>query len=210
MLNEIERIAQVISEDPSAPPIINESSLGKIYQYAMDYDCAIVSASRGDPSDNSMCVIDSSFAPRATKSSKRQAGSRQTVKYETNAENTALLLDEIRALGYIVIQVRGSYIEGMNSEAAKLVNENSFFVVNNTNDANFNRQMIKLGEQFCQDSVLLSPKGARNAYLYGTNYSSFPKYQQEVGVGRLFLGDPHGEAEFHTRLGQRPFRFKED
>lgn len=212
MLNEIERIANVINEDPNVPPVINESSLGKIYQHAIQYDCAIISASRGDPSDNTMCVT---TRPHSTNPSKMP---HRSIKFLTNAGNNRLLYTRLRELGatlgnkssgrFIVIEIRGAYIENFNQNAARHVRENAFFVADKAGDfKSFKAEIVGLGEQFCQDSVLISPQGAASAYLVGTNYASFPGYQNESAVGQLFLGDPHGDTEFHTTLGKRPLRF---
>jgi hypothetical protein len=135
----------------------------------------------------------------------------------TNTDNNRLLRTRLHELGgssdkssgrFIVIKVRGAYIESFNQKAARHVRENAFFVADRGDDfKSFKAIIVGLGEQFCQDSVLISPKGAKSAYLLGTNYASFPGYQNESVVGKLFLGDPHGDTEFHTTLGKRPLRF---
>ena len=63
-----------------------------------------------------------------------------------------------------------------------------------------------LGKKFCQDSVLIIPKGGQGAYLHGTNNSEFPGLDQKIMVGDLKMG---GEDEFMTKVGNRPFTFGE-
>ena len=133
----------------------------------------------------------------------------QTKKYEVNSLNTGYLKKELENLRYDVISVRGAYIEGFNSPKQFRVDENSFFVVNSKDDPKFKSNIAALGEKYCQDSVLISPKGGRSAFLYGTNNSDFPGYHQEINLGRLFVGDPSGTEQFHTRVANRPFNFRE-
>jgi hypothetical protein len=102
----------------------------------------------------------------------------------------------------------GNYIENFNTESAVEVGEESFFVVNKNSDEDFFPTLIKLAKYFCQDSVLLKPKG-EDAYLYGTNNSEFPGLGNTINLGSFKGGE---EAEFHSRVGKskRPFFFAED
>jgi len=213
-MNDIARIAKFIFEDVHQKPVILESGLSKLYNYALNFDCAIISASRGDPFDTTNCAIGKTpgldeVTKQREMNIRRDSNRQFTKKYDVNRTNTNYLRTELMQLGYEVIPVRGAYIEGFNTTNAFRVAGNSFFVVNKGRNPKFNDDIIKLGEKYCQDSVLLSPKGARDAFLYGTNNASFPGYSQTAKLGRLFVGDPEGEEQFHTRISDRPFSFKE-
>jgi hypothetical protein len=218
-MKDIEIIAKQISEDIDAKPVISESGLSRLYDYAMAFDCAVISASRGDPLDTTNCALgntpglDEVFGTVAAKEEyehdqKIAEGRTPTRKYTINQINTRNLRAALVAYNYVVIAVRGAYIEGFNTLAAKRVHENSFFVVNRTEDPNFVRNIVDLGMKFCQDSVLISPKGGKSAYLYGTNKADWPGLHQTDRIGRLFAGAPEGEQEFHTRLGNSAFAYR--
>ena len=87
------------------------------------------------------------------------------------------------------------------------VAEESFFVVNLQDDPDFTDQISKLGEKFCQDAVLIVPRGAEGAYLFGTNNSEFPGFGQRIEAGNLSFGR---EKEFMTKVGNRPMAFTEE
>ena len=109
-------------------------------------------------------------------------------------------------MGYGVTRVDGSYIENFDDmDNRKEVSEESFFVVNLKDDSNFNNNIVKLGQKFCQDSVLLIPQGGDGAFLLGTN-ESWPGLGEKEPVGAFEGGK---EAEFMSRVKGRPFVFKE-
>ena len=108
---------------------------------------------------------------------------------------------------YGVTNVDGSYIEDFNTPEAYEVAEDSFFVVNLKDDPDFAKYIVILGEDFCQDAVLIIPKGGQGAYLHGTNNSEFPGYGRRVQAGDLSFGR---EKEFMTKVGGRPMAFTEE
>jgi len=173
---------------------MNESSLSRTYQHMMEHDCAIITGYRGDPTDNSKCV----------------AGHRKDVgddAVKINRDRNAELISNLRSLGYGVTSVAGSYVEDYMQDTAREVKEASLFVVNLNDDSSFLSQIENLGQYFCQDSVLLIPKGGQGAYLLGTNTNNFPGLGQQMEVGSFAGGE---EAEFMTRVQNRPFVFKEE
>ena len=74
-------------------------------------------------------------------------------------------------------------------------------------DPDFIKYIVDLGDEFCQDAVLIVPKGGKGAYLQGTNNSEFPGYGQKVQAGDLSFGR---EKEFMTKVGGRPMAFTEE
>ena len=169
---------------------LNESSLSRLYRHMMAHDTAIITAYRGNPNDDSNCVDKSQVTG-------------ETSNKIRNTDLKATLL----ALKYGVTSVDGSYIENFNTPEAYEVAEHSFFVVNLKDDPDFAKYIVILGEDFCQDAVLIIPKGGQGAYLHGTNNSEFPGYGRRVQAGDLSFGR---EKEFMTKVGGRPMAFTEE
>lgn len=165
--------------------LLGESSLNRVYQHMLSHDTAALTAFR-DESIN--CLDNSSTEPN------------------NNLRNKELKATLLR-LGYGVTAVDGSYIENFNTKAAKEVKENSFFIVNLNDGSDFFSNIEKLGQLYCQDSVLLIPKGGINAKLLGTNNGEFPSLGQTINVGRF---KPAQESEFMSRVGGKPFNFGEE
>tara|TARA_Y100001963_G_scaffold62219_1_gene86821 strand:+ start:392 stop:1087 length:696 start_codon:yes stop_codon:yes gene_type:complete len=182
--------------------LINEAGLAKIRQDMLDFDTAFITAFRGDINDKSMCA----YTPPPKDVSERSRMGRKGV---TNRRNNKDLSAYILSRGYGLKNVQGSYIENFGSidpeKIPREVKENSFFVVNLNNDPQFFDEIIDLGKRYCQDSVILVPKGGE-AFLYGTN-NTYPGLDQKETVGK-FMGGETGE--FMSRIGGRPFIMKED
>ena len=169
---------------------LNESSLSRLYRHMMAHDTAIITAYRGDPNDDSNCVDKS-----------------QVTDDSSNKLRNRDLKATLMSLGYGVTSVDGSYIENFNTPEAYEVAEHSFFVVNLEDDPDFAKYIVILGDEFCQDAVLIIPKGGKGAYLHGTNNSEFPGYGRRVQAGDLSFGR---EQEFMTKVRGRPMAFTEE
>ena len=182
--------------------LINEAGLSKIRQDMLDYDTAFITAFRGDINDKSMCV----YVPPDEEEIKERSrmGRKGVTNRKSNKDLSAYLLSQ----GYGIKNVQGSYIENFGSidptKIPREVKENSFFVTNLNNDSEFFEQIINLGKRYCQDSVILIPKG-EEAYLYGTN-KTYPGLDQKETVGK-FMGGETGE--FMSRIKSRPFVMRE-
>jgi len=182
--------------------LINEAGLAKIRQDMLDYDTAFITAFRGDINDKSMCV----YVPPDEEEIKERSrmGRKGVTNRKSNKDLSAYLLSQ----GYGIKNVQGSYIENFGSidpnKIPREVKENSFFVTNLNNDPEFFEQIINLGKRYCQDSVILIPKG-EEAYLYGTN-KTYPGLDQKETVGK-FMGGETGE--FMSRIKSRPFVMRE-
>ena len=174
--------------------VLNESSLSRLHRHISAHETAIITAFRNDPTDASDCT------GNATAPSDEQNA------YEMNKERNRQLKAALLRKGYGVTRVDGSYIEDFGDiDKQKEVSEESFFVVNLKNSSDFNLVISKLGQMFCQDSVLMIPKGGTAAYLLGTN-NSWPGLGKQEPVGEFTGGK---EAEFMSRVRNRPFIFKE-
>ena len=170
---------------------INESSLSRLHQHTQEHDTAIITAHRNDPEDAAGCIE----APPETGN-------------DNDTRNRVLKAALLRA-GMGVTAVDGSYVENFEDpDPLKRVevSEESFFVVNLKDSGTFVDEVKKLGELFCQDSILIIPRGGTGAYLLGTNDTSFPGLGNEESVGDYSAGQ---EAEFMSRVRGRTFTFKE-
>jgi len=184
--------------------LINEAGLNKIRQDMSDYDTAFITAFRGDIDDKSMCV----YVPPSEEElfERNKMGKRGVQNKRNNRELSAYLLSQ----GYGVKNIQGSYIENFGSvdpeKVPREVKEASFFVTNLNNDPEFAEQIINLGKRFCQDSVIIVPKG-EEGYIYGTNTSKYPGLDQKETVGKFAGGET---GEFMSRINSRPFVMKEE
>ena len=180
---------------PDKPLLKEMSSLSRVHQHMVEHDTAVITAFRDDPGDLEKCVGETN------------GGEPIVDAHRENKLRNRNLKATLLSLGYGVTRVDGSYIEDFNTPQAVEVAEESFFVVNLAESSEFFKDMVTFGEQFCQDSVLLVPKGGSTGYLVGTNNSEFPGYKEKIPVGNRHLGE---EGEFMTRVRNRPFLYKEN
>ena len=169
---------------------ISESSLSRVHKHMEERETAVITAFRGDIEDFSKCT-ERSDTPE---------------EEDTNLSRNRDLKAALLSLGYGVTKAKGSYIENFSTPEAFEVSEDSMFVVNLEEDPSFANSITTLGEKYCQDSVLIIPKGAKGAYLIGTNNSEFPGYGNKIEVGERDFGR---EKEFMTKVRNRPFTFGE-
>lgn len=182
---------------------LTESSLSRVYGHIQEHDCIIISAYRSNPLDRTKCTDNALSAESfATEPETGRPRRKREINRMRSAELKALLLDE----GYQVTEVLGSYIENFSTPQQVEVKERSLFVVNSSENADFLSRLTKLGEAYCQDSILFIPRGGKEAFLLGTNNSDFPGLGNKIGLGDFKGGE---EAEFMTRVNDRPFTFKE-
>lgn len=180
--------------------VIQESSLSRINQHISEHDCATITAFRNNPDDHSDCVS-GYHAP----SSFQEEG---LSKHEINIRNNKFLKAALLSKGFGVTNIDGSYIENFKSTNPKNppieVKEDSLFVVNlqDIEQNSFFEIIAELGKKYCQDSVLLIPKGGnQGAFLRGTN-NSWPG----VGIDVTYKNIGYGkEREFMSKVRNRPF-----
>ena len=196
--------------------MINEAGLSRIRQDMSDYDTAFITAFRGDYSDVSMCVYipptDEELAEinkRVKNKKERDLPWRYKQTGKINRRNNKELSAYLLSQGYGIKRVQGSYIENFESadpdKVPREVKETSYFVVNLNDDPEFFEQIINLGKKYCQDSVILVPKG-EEGYIYGTN-NTYPGLDKKETLGKFRGGET---GEFMTRIDSRPFVMRED
>ena len=178
---------------------LTESGLSRIHQHITEHDCAIFSGFRGDIQDTSACT-DKAISP-----------DEGDTNMNRNREIKAILeayKDDDGNHVYGVTKVDGAWIEDYGLPSAKEEKEKSLFAVNLGDDPNFVDMILDLGERYCQDAVLIIPKGGKGVYLMGTNNAEFPSYGKKIDQGSVSFGDEG--AEFMTRVKGRPFSASPD
>jgi hypothetical protein len=156
---------------------LKESSLNRAYEHSQTHDTGFITAYRGSKT-----------------------------RKENKLSNRALSA-LLQSKGYGITKVKGAYIEDYNTPDAKEVGESTFMVVDIKNKGNLKKTLLKLGEEFEQDSIIFSKKGETDAYLIGTKKNSFPGYHREIHYKNGIYGK---SGEFMTRVNGRPFIFKEN
>ena len=174
--------------------MLKESGLSRIFQHMNEHSIACISAFRYKRINCVSGMLDG----------KPCDGTPITKK--ENLERNNKLLAALLGLGFSVTAIDGTWIEGFGGEGAKEYDENTFFVVNKDDSVSFFADIVKLGEYFCQDSILFKHKENKNAYLYGTNNAKFPGYRKTMIQGHFHGGI---KKEFMSKIKGRPFTFME-
>lgn len=165
---------------------INESSLSRVWRNMIDHDSGTITAFRD----------------------KRDCGKSDLyTRGQKKARNKTLLAQLLRE-GFSVTSVKGKYIENYGSPDAKEVGESVFLVVDIKDSGKLKRVLMKLGEEYEQDSILYIPKGGKEGFLIGTNHceNGYPGYGKINKLKNPVFGK---DGEFFTRVNGRPFTLKE-
>ena len=165
--------------------IITESGLSRVYRATQAHDFGTITAYR--------------YAP--------ECGTGTPYTYAQNQKRNASLLAKLRARGYGVTSIKGSYIENYGSPDAREVGENSFLVIDLQDRGTLRDDLLALGEEFEQDSIIYGAAGAHGT-LIGTNHcpGGYPGYHNEAVQGGAIFGKG---GEFMSRVRGRPFIFAE-
>lgn len=174
--------------------VLFESNMNRIEKWVREKEIAILSAWRSKYTN----VTDDTFKPNG-----KNVGDEFSTKEKKtyNRELKAKLL----TLGYGVTNVRGVYREGGPKGSDE--QEESFFIVNLSNDADFKQKIFKLSEHYNQDSFIYSPMGTDEAVLIGTNNCDFPGYGNEVPQSSF---KRNVASMFMSRIGSQGFAFADD
>jgi len=185
--------------------LVTESSLNRITKHLTEHNCAVISASRNkmiNCTPKSYKFIKSLTNPNINPNTMIDDLTDKKVDNNENMERHRVLRAYLLKKRYGVTDVIGSYIENYMEENAVEVLENSLFVVNSNDDPDFFNEITKLGEMFCQDSVLFLTNGGQDNWLFGTNYHTFPGYHQKDVLKKY---RPGIKGEFMTKIKNRPF-----
>lgn len=165
---------------------IKESSLSRILRHNEAHDCGAMTAFRVA----------------------KDCGEGEPYNKADNKKRNKSLKAKLLSKGYSVTAVKGEYPEG-----GKTVREDSFFVVDIKDTGQLERDLIKLGEMFEQDSILFMPKGSvtgeTQAYLIGTNNCKNNwlgmGHKEYFKKGRFGIESPI----YSTKINGRPFIFED-
>ena len=202
---------------------LNESSLSRHVRWMTAHDTAIITAFRDDPSDDSECADATEAGTTEDEKAEIQAARARwsagkgatreidksvlkNIINRINKRRNHYLKAKLLSMGYGVTADDGSYMHYWKKPEAYETKEDVFFVVNleDIPSSEFFDSVSALGQKFCQDSVMLIPKGYEGAYLYGTNNAEFPGYGNKAELGSATFGK---EAEFMTKVRGRPMAF---
>lgn len=189
--------------------VIQESSINRIMNFINAFDIACITAFRGKFQYATKHTFDD--RPKELQDEDESNGITEPIdktpyqytmqeKKKRNSRLKATLLK----MGYGVTSIKGNYIENYHTEDEFETGEDSFFVVNLNNDANFYQNIFELSEYYNQDCFLYKPKNDENAYNIGTNMSEYPGYNQKDNVGKFHINI---DNEFLSRIGNKSFAF---
>jgi len=170
---------------------LNESSLSRLYSKLREYDCGIISAFRN----------------------KEKCGDKIEDKKYTRQENlqrTAKLLAQLNYKGYSPTRVLGGFVENYGTEfASSRANEVSFFVCDEENKGKLRKDLMDLGFEYTQDSIIYIPINGNPTMISTNNCSNGFPGRGEIGVENQYEKIHYGkESEFFTKVGDRPFFFE--
>jgi|TARA_Y100000310_G_scaffold271573_1_gene286109 hypothetical protein len=165
--------------------LINESSLSRLWRHNEEHDCGALTAFR----KGSDC------------------GEGKIYSKKDNQKRNKSLLAKLKVKGYGVTTLQGSYPEG-----GKTTKEVSYFVVDLNDKGTLEKDLLKLGEIFEQDSILFIPKGAikgeSKAYLIGTNRcdNNWLGYHKKEIFNKGKMG--YDSPIYTSKVNGRPFVFE--
>jgi len=167
---------------------INESSLSRVWKGTKEHDSGTITAFR----DRRDCNEGEPF----TKSE--------------NEKRNGILRAKLLKLGYGVTKIKGTYIENYNTPKAKEVKEDSYLVLDLEDKGNLQKDLVKLGQEFEQDSITFQNHETGDYYLISSNkcklgYPGEGKVNVKVKLGKSIFGK---SGEFHSKVNGRPFVFE--
>ena len=165
---------------------IAESSLSRLWKWSREHDFGTITAFR----------------------SARDCGRGEKYTRDENMKRNVSLVAKLRAKGYGVTPIKGAYIENYGSKDEIEVGEKSFMVIDMEDKGTLKKDLLALGEEFEQDSIIFGEAGSEG-FLIGTNKcpSGYPGYHKEVLQGGAIFGKT---GKFMSRVRGRPFVFKEE
>lgn len=186
-----ETVKEVLSENQQ---VLTESSLNRIIYWIQNHEIALITAFRGKKEN----VLHDDL----TKDDDKNIGDIYS-KTENRARNRELSASLLR-MGYGITKISGVYIENFGLPNSRIVDEDSFLVVNKNNDNNFYNNIFKLSEYYNQDCFCYKSKDENVAYNVGTNGCDYPGYGNKVRNGKFVYGVKN---EFMSRIRNKGFAF---
>lgn len=166
---------------------LKESSLSRLFKHFILHDCGIMSAFR----------------------IAEDCGKGERYSKNDNLKRNKSLLAKLKSKGYDITRILGKYPEG-----GVIKQETGFFIVDKNDNHNLEDDIIVLGREFEQDSVLFIPKNIdktylNKAYLIGTNrcINDFITYNQKLYFDVRKLGKSNDI--YTTMVNGRPLVYEE-
>lgn len=125
-----------------------------------------------------------------------------------NQQRNRSLLAKLTQKGYSITAVKGSYIENFGTDDAKEVSEHSYMVAprDDRTAAALEADLIALGQEFDQDSVLLIKDGKGELVGTSKRENAWPNFGSREPVGGFKGGKA---AEFMSRVNNRSYVFED-
>lgn len=166
--------------------LLIESGLSRVWKQTQEHDFGTITAFR----DARDCNEGESYTTKEKKQMNKS------------------LLAKLQSLRYGVTKIKGSYIENYGSKNEKEVGESSFIVIDIKDKGALKKDLLRLGEEFEQDSIIFG-KAGKAGTLIGTNKcpNGYPGYHKESKQGGAIFGKT---GEFMSRVKGRPFVFSEE
>jgi len=122
---------------------------------------------------------------------------------QDHAKRNLSLKAKLSNLGYFILRVNGSHIQGYGSEQAKAVSAVLFLVVDIKDSGSLEKTLCELGAEFEQDSILFVAAGGADGELVGTSRHSDGSVENLKNP----VFDENGEITNHDG---HPFKLSED
>ena len=162
---------------------ITAAGMNRILFWLNNCDCATISAERNYISSKIQELGSYEFGelPRAIKDQYK-------VPASVNKANTKLMERKIAAMSYGYIKIKGMYIDLVTKKPQA---EESFFVFDKGLQGNLKQNMLKLANQFHQDSITFAKAGGNFSLYETTPFSDLPNQPLHGPSGKV-LAHFHG------------------
>lgn len=186
---------------------ITAAGANRLRYWIMHCDCATISAERNHASSFIQEIGLEQYA-KLNELSRTSAEARELLDHyripnSVNKSNTRKLANKLSAMSYGYIRVKGMYQEkGMDKPTA----EESFFVFDRLNKGTLKQDMLKLANQFHQDSISFAKAGTQKfALLETTPFSEAPNQPLHGPSGKVIEQFNHIRYEGYIKPEVEPF-----
>jgi len=161
---------------------IKASSLSRIYSHYEKHDTGTISAFR--------------FA--------ENCGEGKEFSKKENLDNNYALKKYLQSQGFGVTAIAGTYIEGFGTDNPREVDEDSYFVTDLRDSGTLEKELIKLGKLYNQDSITFANAGG-NYQMRLTNDCP-QEIKDKSNLGSPVMGNKVGQ--FFSKIRGRAFEFR--
>ena len=186
---------------------ITAAGANRLLYWIMNCDCATISAERNHASSFIQEIGLNQYEQLNKLSAKsieaKQLLEQYRIPNQVNKANTRKLANKLSAMSYGYIRVKGMYQEkGMDKPNA----EESFFVFDRLNKGILRQDMLKLANQFHQDSISYAKAGTQKfALLDTTPFNELPNQPLHGPSGKVIEQFNHIRYEGYIKPEVEPF-----